>query len=64
MTLTRALFPSSDEGKTWPEEFKDNMRRTIRDYEYRYLMCCKEKGRKKVLAGVRSGLRDGFYFFL
>lgn len=33
----------------------------IRAYECRHLMCYAEKGRKKVLVGVGSGLRDGLF---
>lgn len=38
------------------------MSREIGDHEHRYLMCYAEKGRKKVLVGVGSGLRDGLFF--
>lgn len=61
MSLTRALFPSTGKNEIWPEGFKEDVRRGIGDCECRYSICHKEKGRNKVLTGVGSGLRDGYF---
>lgn len=61
-SLIRVLFLLIGKNEIWLEGFKEDVRIGIGDCECRYSICYKEKGRNKVLIGVGSGLRDGYFF--